>query len=86
MPSPGPIDSATFIYPDELSIYDPLFELEVDQYVFTQSSISSSLVQSVITGMKRCVSPVSSSSSTDMNIMNVDYINVGDYDFLQLLS
>lgn len=83
MPSPCLIDSATFILPDELSIYDPLFELEDDQYVFTQSSISSSLVQSAITGMTRCISPVSSFSSSDMNIMNVDNINVGDDDFLQ---
>ncbi len=86
MPSPGLIDSATFIHPDDLSNYDPLFELEDGQYVFTQSSISSSLVQSVITGMKRCVSPVLSSSPSDMNIMNVDNINVGDDDFLQRLS
>ena len=50
IPSPGLIDSETFIHLNKLSIYDPLFKLEDDQYVLTQCSISSSLVQSVITG------------------------------------
>jgi hypothetical protein len=86
IPSLSPIDSATFIHPGDLSIWDPLFELEDNQYVFARSLISSCLVQSLITSMKRCVSPVSSSLSSDMDIMDVDNINVDDDDFLQLLS
>ncbi|KAL3823772.1 hypothetical protein ACHAXA_011559 [Cyclostephanos tholiformis] len=81
IPSPCQIDSTKFIHPDELSMYDPLFELEDGQYVFAQSPISNSLVN-----MRRCVSPVSSSSSSDVDFLNVDHhMNVGDDDFLELM-
>jgi hypothetical protein len=80
IPSTCQIDSVTFIHPDELSICDPLFELEDGQFLFAQSSNSNSFE------CMRCVSPVSSSSSSDMDFLNVDHMDVGDDDFLQLMA
>ena len=64
-PSPCLIDPVTFIDPDELSICDPLFELEDGQISLTKYPFSNSL------GCMRCVSPVLSSSSSDLDFLNV---------------